>query len=104
MFRHAERVNEIGAADLEITFEQLPYQLTQQGFPNYSESMESELNSLEEKINQFVRLCQQLRSENIQLRQQLASAASENKHLAEKINAATGRLEALLTQLPESEE
>ena len=34
--------------------------------------MESELNTLEEKIGQFVRLCQQLRTENIQLRQQLA--------------------------------
>lgn len=66
--------------------------------------MESELNSLEEKINQFVRLCQQLRLENIQLRQQLASTASENKHLAEKISAATDRLEALLTQIPGSEE
>jgi cell division protein ZapB len=87
----------------EITFEQFPYQLTQQGFPNYSEPMESELKSLEDKINQFVRLCQQLRSENIQLRQQLASVASENKHLTEKIGAATGRLEALLTQIPESE-
>ena len=42
--------------------------------------MESELNSLEEKIDQFVRLCQQLRAENMQLRQQLASAISENKH------------------------
>lgn len=88
---------------LEITFEQFPYQLTQQGFPNYSEPMESELKSLEDKINQFVRLCQQLRSENIQLRQQLASVASENKHLTKKISAATGRLEALLTQIPESE-
>jgi cell division protein ZapB len=87
----------------EITFEQFPYQLTQQGFPNYSEPMESELKSLEDKINQFVQLCQQLRSENIQLRQQLASVASENKHLTEKISAATGRLEALLTQIPESE-
>ena len=65
--------------------------------------MESELKSLEEKIDQFVRLCQQLRSENIQLRQQLAGVISENKHLAEKINAATSRLEALLTQIPESE-
>ena len=89
---------------VEITFEQLSYQLTQQGFPNYSELMDSELNSLEEKINQFVRLCQQLRLENIQLRQQLASTASENKHLAEKISAATDRLEALLTQIPGSEE
>lgn len=93
----------MGSANPEITFEHFPYQLTQQGLPNYSEPMESELSSLEEKINQFVRLCQQLRSENIQLRQQLASAASENKHLAEKINTAAGRLEILLTQLPENE-
>lgn len=66
--------------------------------------MEPELKALEDKIHQFVRLCQQLRSENIHLRQQLAAATSENKHLAEKINAATGRLEALLAQFPESEE
>ncbi|WON72928.1 hypothetical protein [Nitrosospira sp. Is2] len=66
--------------------------------------MESELSALEEKIEQFVRLCQQLRSENIQLRQQLASTISENKHLAEKIDTASSRLEALLTRLPESEE
>jgi cell division protein ZapB len=66
--------------------------------------MEAELKSLEDKINQFVQLCQQLRSENIELRQQLASATSENKHLTEKISAAAGRLEALLTQIPGSEE
>ena len=66
--------------------------------------MESELSALEEKIDQFVRLCQQLRSENIQLRQQLASAISENKHQAEKINTAANGLEALLTRLPESEQ
>ena len=89
---------------LETTFERLSYQLTQQGFPNYSDPMESELNSLEEKINQFVRLCQQLRSENIQLRQQLAVTISENKHLTEKISSATSRLESLLAHIPESEE
>ncbi len=66
--------------------------------------MESELKSLEEKIDQFVRLCQQLRSENIHLRQQLASATSENKHLTEKINAAASRLEALLTRFPKAKE
>ena len=66
--------------------------------------MESELSALEEKIDQFVRLCQQLRSENIQLRQQLASVISENKHQAEKINTAASRLEALLISLPESEQ
>ncbi len=65
--------------------------------------METELKSLEEKINQFVQLCRRLRSENIQLRQQLASATSENKHLSEKISTATIRLETLLTRLPEDE-
>jgi cell division protein ZapB len=62
--------------------------------------MESELKALEDKIDQFVRLCQQLRSENIHLRQQLAAATSENKRLVEKINAAADRLEALLAQFP----
>ena len=62
--------------------------------------METELKSLEEKINQFVQLCHRQRSENIQLRQQLAGATNENKHLSEKINAATIRLESLLDELP----
>jgi cell division protein ZapB len=89
---------------LEITFKKFRYRLTRQRFRNYSDLMESELNALEEKIDEFVQLCQQLRSENIQLRQQLASASSENRHLAEKINNASSRLEALLARLPESEE
>jgi cell division protein ZapB len=66
--------------------------------------MESELKALEDKIHQFVRLCQQLRSENIHLRQQLAAATSENKRLTEKIDAAAGRLEALLAQFPKDNE
>ncbi|HET7060921.1 MAG TPA: hypothetical protein VFI43_01945 [Nitrosospira sp.] len=66
--------------------------------------MEPELKALEDKIHQFVLLCQQLRSENIGLRQQLAAAISENKRLTEKISSATGQLEAILAQFPESEE
>lgn len=66
--------------------------------------MESELKALEDKIHQFVRLCQQLRSENIHLRQQLAAATSENRHLVEKINAAADRLEVLLAQFPQRHE
>lgn len=89
---------------LEITFKKFRYRLTWQRFRNYSGLMESELNALEEKIDEFVQLCQQLRSENIQLRQQLASVSSENRHLAEKINSASSRLESLLARLPESEE
>ena len=66
--------------------------------------MESELDTLEEKIAQFVRLCQQLRTENIQLRQQLAVTTSHNRLLVEKMGAAASRLEILLTRIPESEE
>lgn len=63
--------------------------------------MEAELKSLEQKINQCVELCQRLRVDNQQLRQQLASALNQNRHLEEKIGGATSRLESLLNQIPE---
>ena len=63
--------------------------------------MDVELKSLEEKINQFVALCQRLRTDNHELRQQLASAHNDNKQLSEKIGDAKMRLETLLTQIPE---
>ena len=63
--------------------------------------MDVELNSLEDKINQFVALCQRLRMDNHELRQQLASAHNDNKQLSEKIGDAKTRLESLLTQIPE---
>ncbi|MBI4189973.1 MAG: hypothetical protein HY525_05485 [Betaproteobacteria bacterium] len=65
--------------------------------------MDAELKSLEEKVNQFVTLCQRLRADNHQLRQQLASAQNENKQLSGKIGDAKTRLETLLTQIPEEE-
>ena len=64
--------------------------------------MKEELKLLEEKINQFVQLCHHQRTENIQLSEQLAEITSENKDLSEKISGATSRLEALLTQFPNS--
>jgi cell division protein ZapB len=65
--------------------------------------MEGDLKSLEQKLGQFVELCQRLRADNQQLRQQLASAMSDNKELSEKIGTATNRLENLLNQIPEEE-
>jgi cell division protein ZapB len=65
--------------------------------------MESDLKALEQKLTQFVALCQRLRMDNQQLRQQLATAMSDNKHLSEKIGTATNRLENLLNQIPEEE-
>ena len=63
--------------------------------------MDVELKSLEDKINQFVTLCQRLRTDNHELRQQLASAHNDNKQLNEKIGDAKNRLESLLSQIPE---
>lgn len=65
--------------------------------------MEAELKSLEQKLNQFVELCQRLRADNQQLRQQLATALNDNRQLVEKIQAAASRLENLLSQLPEND-
>ena len=65
--------------------------------------MESELKSLEQKLGQVVELCQRLRTDNQQLRQQLATALNENKQLTEKIDTASDRLESLLHQLPEDD-
>ena len=65
--------------------------------------MDAQLKSLEEKVNQFVALSQRLRTDNQQLRQQLAAAQSENRQLQEKIGDAKTRLETLLSQIPEEE-
>jgi len=65
--------------------------------------MEAEFKSLERKLTQFLELCQRLRDDNQQLRQQLASAISDNKQLADKIVTATNRLESLLNQIPEED-
>jgi len=65
--------------------------------------MEADLKALEQKLTQFVELSQRLRATNQELRQQLASAMSDNKQLSEKIGTATNRLENLLHQIPEEE-
>jgi len=65
--------------------------------------MDADLKSLERKLNQFVELCQRLRADNQQLRQELASAVSSNKQLTEKIGTASNRLESILNQIPEEE-
>jgi cell division protein ZapB len=63
--------------------------------------MDAELRSLEDKVNQVAALCQRLRADNHDLRQQLATAVNDNKQLAEKIGVASTRLESLLTQIPD---
>ena len=62
--------------------------------------MEAEFGSLEAKVAQFVALCERLRAENHELRQELAVARTDARRLHEKIDGAKARLEGLLSRLP----
>lgn len=75
--------------------------LTRKEPANYSVAMESELNSLEEKLSELITLCQRLRKDNLDLRQLLDSAQNQNRLLTEKIEAARNRLTALVSRIPD---
>jgi len=62
--------------------------------------VEAEFNSLEEKVAQFVSLCERLRAENNDLKRELATLRSDAKRLHDKIDTAKARLEGLLARLP----
>ncbi|SFZ78533.1 hypothetical protein [Chitinimonas taiwanensis] len=66
--------------------------------------MEAELQSLEDRINALAKLCQQLRAENLDLRQEVLVLKNDNKRLNEKVEGAKARVDALLAQLPQAEE
>jgi len=63
--------------------------------------MDAEFDSLDSKIDQFLQLCQRLKSENRELRLKLVSAQNDVKLLEGKVDGAKTRLEALLRQIPE---
>lgn len=63
--------------------------------------MDAELKSLEDKLDQLVRLHQDTCRENASLRQLLKNAETRNYQLAERMNIAAERLQALLNNLPE---
>ena len=67
----------------------------------HSSGVDAEFNSLEAKVAQFVGLCERLRAENHDLRQQLASAKNDAKRLNERIEGAKVKLESLLARLPD---
>ena len=66
-----------------------------------SPAVDAEFNSLENKVAQFVGLCERLRAENHDLRQQLASAKNDAKRLNERIEGAKVKLESLLARMPD---
>ena len=63
--------------------------------------METDLNSLEQKLTQFIALCHHLRSENHSLRQELAQAKNDSRVMMENMAQAETRLMAIIEQLPE---
>ena len=65
--------------------------------------MESELNALEDKLAQLIRVSGKLRAENHQLRQELAHALSSNRQYSDKMEGAKMRLEKLLLTIPEDQ-
>jgi cell division protein ZapB len=85
----------------EFTLRTRAYCLTRRDFGHYSAAMEEQLSALEDRIRQVVELCQQLRAENKELRQDVAQLNSENKRLSDKITHAKERLQGLLEQIPE---
>jgi len=67
----------------------------------HSSGVDAEFNSLEVKVDQFVGLCERLRTENHDLRQQLATAKNDAKRLNERIEGAKLKLESLLARIPD---
>ena len=63
--------------------------------------MESDLKALEDKLTQLIKLSQQLRSENMELRQDLAQAQDDVKQLKDNMTLASTKLESLIGRLPE---
>jgi cell division protein ZapB len=63
--------------------------------------METDLNILEARVARLIDLFQQARTENIQLRQELAQAQDEVRQLKENMALAGNRLQTLLERLPE---
>jgi cell division protein ZapB len=66
----------------------------------YSQRMDLDLKGLEERVSQLIELSRRLRAENGTLRQQLVVAHNENKQLAERMESARQRVEALLERVP----
>jgi cell division protein ZapB len=62
--------------------------------------MDADLKALEEKVARLIALCQSLREENVQLRQELAQAQDDTRQLRDNMTQASARLEALIERLP----
>jgi len=69
-------------------------------FFNYSEAMDVDLKSLEDKVGRLIALCDSLRQENSQLRNEIARANQDSTRLKNNMLQASNQLETLLEALP----
>jgi cell division protein ZapB len=65
--------------------------------------MEADLKSLEDKVVKLINLCDGLRDENIQLRQEVTRLHQDTQTLKQNMSLASLQLEQLLQTLPEEE-
>ena len=63
--------------------------------------MESQLHALESKLAQLLAIATQLRTENHQLRQDLAQAQSRHRVMGDNMDTASAHLEKILLSLPD---
>ncbi len=63
--------------------------------------MEDELQTLEDSLERFIKLCQHLKAENQELRQDLALAQSNVRQLKDSMLVASDRLQSIMHKLPE---
>ncbi len=64
--------------------------------------MEPHIASLEAKISEVAALCRRLRADNEALQTQLNAATADRDLIAQKLDSARRRLEALVEHLPTS--
>lgn len=63
--------------------------------------MDDDLHTLEVTLDQFIALCQRLKTENSHLRQELAQAQSNARQLKDSMLIASDRLQSIMQKLPE---
>ena len=63
--------------------------------------MDADLKSLEERVTKLIALCDQLRDENVELRQEVTRLHQESQSLKLNMTQASVQLERLLSALPE---
>jgi cell division protein ZapB len=68
----------------------------------YSRPMNDELAELEQKVEQVLALCSDLRAENQRLQVRMAGLEIEKQRLSGKVESARARLESLMEKLPQA--